>query len=441
MKITDTVTEGLKRGFTVVIPFADIESRHAAKLSERGRAPDPPRSQPGVAMAEVLEESVNEAAQQVVADRGLRLAAQPKVDVVTLPWHPDGHEQQDLEFKLEIELLPDVPIPELTTLTLTRLTAQPAADAIDNAMTAIAAHHRNLVLVEEARGAARGEMLRIDFTGRVEGTAFDGGAGTELTVEVDGPGFLPGFTEQLEGMAAGETREIRVMFPAGHGVAELAGKATAFAVTAKALYHPVPAALDDVLAGRLGFATLEELRDSVRRQMQRECDQMSRLRLKRKLMDSLLSAARFAVPATMVESEFEQIWQAVAADREDGRADEEDRGKDEAVLRVEYRAVAERRVRLGLLLAAIGQAEGVVIGADEMTGAMRAEAARYAGREDQLMEYFANNPAAAEGLRGPLFEEKVVDLIIGRVSIKEKAVTPEELAVGERAMPGPQAAP
>jgi len=435
--------EGFKRRFTVVVPLADIESRHAAKLSERGRTPGLPSSQPGaVAMAEVLDESVNAAAQQVVASRGLRLAAQPRVDVVTLPRRPDGQEQQrDLEFKLEIELLPAIPIPEFATLTLTKLMTQPSTDEIDTALTAIAAHHRAFVLVEEARGAAWGEMLSIDFTGRVDGTAFDGGAGTEFSVEVGGPGFFPGFTEQLEGMAAGETREIRVMFPAGHGVTELAGKAAAFAVTAKALYHPVPAALDDALAGRLGFATLEELRDSVRRQMQRECDQMSRLRLKRELMDSLSSAARFAVPATMVESEFEQIWQAVAADREDGRADEEDRGKDEAVLRVEYRAIAERRVRLGLLLAAIGQAEGVVIGADEMTGAMRAEAARYAGQEDQLMEYFANNPAAAEGLRGPLFEEKVVDFIIGRVSIKEKAVTPEELAVGERAMPGPQAAP
>jgi len=444
MKAIDTVAERLKRGFTVVVPLADIESRHAAKLSERGRrAPDPSGSQPGsAAMVEVLEESVNAAAQQLVADRGLRLAAQPKVDVVTLPRHPDGQEQQqDLEFRLEVELLPDIPIPKFATFALTRFTAQPTADAIDNALTAIAAHHRNLVLVEEARGAAHGETLRVDFTGRVDGTAFDGGAGTELSVEVGGPGFLPGFTEQLEGMAAGETREIQVMFPAAHGAKELAGKAATFEITAKALHRPVPAALDDALAGRLGFETLEGLRDRVRQQMQRECDQMSRLRLKRELLDLLASAARFAVPATMVESEFDQIWQAINADREDGRVDEEDRGKDEAVLRMEYRAIAERRVRLGLLLAEIGQAEGVVIGADEMTRAVRTEAARYPGKEDQVMAYFADNPQAAEGLRGACFEEKVVDFILGRASVGERAVTPEELASSERTMPGLQAAP
>lgn len=327
-------------------------------------------------------------------------------------------------------MLPAIPVPAFATFALTRFTAEPTAEAVAKALAEIAARHRGLVLVEEARGAARGETLRVSFTGRVDGTAFAGDAGMDVSAEVGGPGFMPGFTEQLEGMAAGETREIEVVFPADHGARELAGKAATFAVTAKVLQRPVPAALDDALARKLGFGTLGELRDTVRQQLRRECDQLSRLRLKRDLLDLLASAVQFAVPTAMVEREFDQIWQALDADRRDGVADAEDEGKDEAVLRLEYRAIAERRVRLGLLLAEIGRVEGVAIGADEMSQAMRAEAARYPGHEAQVMAYFANSPQAAECLSGPLFEDKVIDVILGLASVAEEAVTPEQLAAG-----------
>lgn len=430
LQIIDTFSEGLKRGFTVIVPLAEIEGRHAAKLSKIEAVARQGYST--IAMAEVLEESVNEAAQQIVADRGLRLAAQPKVDVITLPKRPDERleKEQNLKFKVEVELLPDISIPEFASFALTRFTAEPKAEAINNALIEIAARQSSLVLVEEARGAARGETLIADFTGRLGDTAFTGGAGTDVSIEIGGPGFIPGFTEQFEGMAAGETREIQVTFPEDYGSKDLAGKVATFEITAKILQRPVPAALDDALAAKLGFGTLDELRGHLGQQMAHECDQMSRMRLKHDLLDLLLSSARFAVPVTMVENEFQQIWQGIGADLRDGRLDAED--KEQAALRTDYRAIAERRVRLGLLLAEIGRAEGIKVGADEMTRAMLTEAARYQGHEDQLTDYFAKNPQATESLRGSLFEEKVVDFILKQVSIEEKAVTPEELAA-ERA--------
>jgi trigger factor len=445
MQVTETLSDGLKRGYTVVVPQADIEGRRSKRLAELGKTVNLPGFRPGkvpmpvvkqrygtAVTAEVLEESVNDATQRVLSDRGLRAATQPKVDVVSLD------ETKDLEFKVEVELMPEIAMPDFGAIEVTRLKAEPSAEAIDKALGEIATRNRDLVDVEEARPAVKGDVLTVDFVGKVEDIAFEGGTGTDMDVEVAGPGFIPGFTEQLEGATVGESRVINVTFPEEYGAKELAGKAATFDITVKKLKQPVVPAIDDELAKKLGFEAMDRVRELITQQIQREYDQMARLRIKRELLDALAAVASFPVPQGMLEAEFAQIWQRVEADRKQGQGDEEDKGKDDETLKTEYRGIAERRVRLGLLLAEIGRVNGITVAAEEMTRAMRAEAGRYPGQEAQVMEFFRKNPQAAENLRGPIFEEKVIDFVLELAKVSDKPATPEELIADPEA-PGQSA--
>jgi trigger factor len=435
MQVTETLTDGLRRGFSISLPAASVEEKRSAKLGEIGKTVRLPGFRPGkvppaiirqrygtAVMAEVLEESVNEATRQVLDDRGLRPAGQPKVDVTQVG------DAKDLEFTVEVELLPEIPMPDFKAIELTRLKAEVAPEEVERIMADLASRQEGREPVTEDRGARTGDTLTVDFVGKVDGTPFAGGTGSAMPVKLGGPGFIPGFAEGMEGMKAGESRTIDVTFPAEYHAAELAGKAATFDLTATALEQPVPAALDDALAGKLGFESLEDLRTAVREQAQRELDQVSRMRLKRELLDALAEAASFEVPPSMVDAEFKQIWDRVEADLKAGRADEEDKAKDEATLRADYRAIAERRVRLGLLLSEIGRSNGIQVQTDELTRAMRAEAMRYPGQEAAVMDFFRKNPQAADNLRGPIYEEKVVDFILELAKVEEKSVSPEALS-------------
>ncbi len=435
MQVTETLSEGLKRGYAVVVPMADVESKRTARLAEIGKTVRLPGFRPGkvpltvvrqrygsAINSEVLEESVNSATQQVLSDRGLRPATQPKVDVTS------PGDKQDLAFNVEVELLPEVPMPDFGAIALTRLRAEPTPESIDKALNEIASRQRELEPVTEDRGARTGDTLTVDYVGKVDGVEFPGGTGSAMPVELGGSGFIPGFSEGMEGMRPGEERQIQVMFPEEYGTKELAGKPATFDLKATALQQAKPLEIDDALAEKLGFENLEDLRKLIATQMQREYDQVSRMRIKRDLLDSLAKGADFMVPESMVEGEFASIWQRVENDLKEGKGDEEDKNKDEATLKAEYRAIAERRVRLGLLLSEIGRANGVQVGQDELLRAMRTEAGRYQGQEAQVMEFFRKNPQAADGLRGPIFEDKVVDFILDLAKVEDKTVTPEELA-------------
>jgi trigger factor len=442
MQVTETLSEGLKRGFTIVVPAADIEGKRAGRLTELSKTVKLPGFRPGkvpmgvvktrfgsAVMAEVLEESVNDATRQVLTDRGLRAATQPKVEVVKL------EEAQDLEFKVELELLPDIALPDFATIELTRMKAAPAEEKVGEALEQMATRAREMVDVAETRPAAKGEVLVCDFVGKLDGEPFQGGAANDMDIEVGGDGFIPGFTEQLEGMSPGESKTITVTFPAEYGAAELAGKEATFDITAKALKRPVLPAVDDELAKKFGFETLDEMKELIRGQIQREYDQVSRMRVKRQLLDALAAQASFPIPETMAQGEFDAIWQRLQQDRERGQIDEDDKAKDEDTLKAEYQAIADRRVRLGLLLAEIGRSKAIEVTPDEMMRAMRAEASRYPGQEQQIMELFRKNPNVAETLRGPIFEEKVVDFILELAKVTNQDVTAEEL------MREPEAAP
>jgi trigger factor len=439
MQVTETLADGLKRGYTVVVPAADIQTKQTARLTELGKTLRLPGFRPGkvplpvvrqrygsAVTAEVMEESVTEATRQVLSERGLRPAMQPKIDVVK----PDPGAKSpagDLEFNVELELLPEITVPDFSAISLTKLKAEVAPETVEKVLADVAQRNRTLEPVSEPRGAAKGEVLKVDYTGSVDGEAFPGGSATDADLEVAGGGFIPGFTEQLEGMQAGDTRTIDVTFPENYGTAALAGKAAKFEITAKALQLPVVPPVDDALAGKLGFENLDALRKAVAEQMQREYDQAGRLRLKRDLLDVLAKLVDFAIPESMAKFEFDQIWQRLEQERKAGTLEAADLNKDDDTLRAEYRGMANRRVRLGLLLSEVGRANGITVAPEELARAMREEAARYPGVEQQMMEMFRTNERMAEALQGPLLEDKVVDYILELASVAERSVTPEEL--------------
>ncbi|MBO1358622.1 trigger factor [Acetobacter sacchari] len=438
MQVTETLSEGLKRAFTVVVPSTELESKQAARLKEVGSTLRLPGFRPGkvplaivrqrygaAVKGEVLEQAVSDGVRDLLEERGLRPALQPKVDLVG---GADASATADLEFKVEMEVLPEIAEPDLSNLSLTRLKATPDAATVDKALNDIAKRQRQFETIEEERPATTGDVLTVDFVGKRDGVAFDGGTAQDVNVELGAEGFIPGFAEQMEGMKAGEERQITVTFPEDYSATELAGKEATFDITAKALKRPVDAAVDDELAKKIGFEGLDQVRELITKQVAEEYDQLSRLRIKRDLLDELAKKTDFPAPESMVEAEFAQIWARVEADRTAGELDDEDKDKDEDTLKADYRKIAERRVKLGLLLAEIGRSKNIVVTQDELARAIRAEALRYRGQEQAVFDFFTKNPQAAESLRGPIFENKVVDYLIELAKVEDKEVTPEELS-------------
>lgn len=438
MQVTETLSDGLKRGFTVTVPAAEIESKRTARLKEVGQSMKLPGFRPGkVPMSilqqrfgesvqgEILEQVVSDATRTLLDERGLRPAMQPKVDLVS---GSEPGSKEDLKFTVEFEVLPEITIPDLSDLSLVRLKSEVNAETVDKALTEIASRQREFEKVEEDRPAANGDVAVVDFVGKIDGTAFEGGSADDVSVELGGAGFIPGFAEQIEGMKVGDEKVITVTFPADYGAEHLAGKEASFDIKLKELRRPVEAKIDDELAKKLGFDGLEQVRELISKQVGQEYEQLSRLRLKRELLDKLAEKTDFEAPPGMVDAEFAQIWNRIEEDSKAGRLDEEDKDKDEDTLRADYRKIAERRVKLGLLLAEIGRVNNITVTQEEIVHAVRAEAARYPGQEQAVFEYFSKNPQAVDSLRGPIFENKVIDYIVELAKVEDKEVTPEELA-------------
>jgi len=373
-------------------------------------------------LAEIVEGAVNDASDQLLADRGLRPAVQPKLEV-TKPG-----QNSDLEFTLELEILPEITIPSFDDITLPKPVAAVSDEAIDQALEKLSIQRQSFAPVEEPRPAEAGEQLTVDFIGRIDGVAFQGGTATDVAVTVAGDGFIPGFAEQMVGLSAGETRTISVNFPEDYGSKELAGKQAEFEITAKALAVAQIPAIDDDFAKAVGRESLEDLRTQISERIGREYEQMTRMKLKRSLLDALAERAQFATPASLVDAEFAEIWRQVEQEKAAGRADPEDEAKDEETLKTEYRAIADRRVRLGLLVAEIGRANGITVTDQDLQRAMFNEAMKYRDQVMQVLEFFKKNPRELERFRGPIFEDKVVDYLLEQVKLEETSVTPEELA-------------
>ncbi|OYV39536.1 MAG: trigger factor [Acidocella sp. 20-61-6] len=435
MQVTETLSDGLKRGFTVVVPEPELAVKREKRLAELGRTMQVPGFRPGkvpmslvrkryggAVAAEVAEGAINEASDRLISERNLRPAMQPKLEVTK------HGENSDLEFTMEMEILPDITMPGLGDIVLQKPVASVTEAAVAEALAKLAESRKVFEPVEEPRPAAKGEQLTVDFIGRIDDVAFAGGSAEDVAITIAGEGFIPGFSEQMEGMAPGETRTINVDFPADYGAKDLAGKAAQFEITAKSLAVPKIAVVDDEFAKTLGVDSLEALQKTVSEQIDREYQQMTRLKLKRALLDALSERAHFDAPQGLVEAEFSEIWRQVEAEKEAGRADPEDAEKDDETLRAEYRAIADRRVRLGLLVAEIGRANNIAVSDQDLQRAMFAEAMKYRDQAMQVVEFFKKNPREMERFRGPIFEDKVVDYLLGSLTLEEVSVTPEELA-------------
>jgi trigger factor len=443
MQITETNTEGLKREFKVVIPAADIEQRVTSRLSEIGRSVRLPGFRPGkvpmtvlrkrygsAVMGEVLERAVNDTSGEALRDQNLRPALQPKVEITAF------NEGTDLEFKLAVEVLPEIQPMDFAELKLERLRPELPEEEVQAALERVAKQQRKSETVERAAGT--GDVVVIDFQGSVDGKEFSGGRAEGYSLELGTNSFIPGFEDQMVGAKAGETRTVSVAFPEDYGASELAGKPASFVVKVKEIRALQPQPLDDSLAQAVGLEKLDELRQSVSEQIERNYEDLARQRLKRTLLDRLAERHEFAVPEGMVEIEFTAIWRQFEQERARqktaapaGSEAEAEEPINEEELKVEYRAIAERRVRLGLLLAEVGRNHNITVTPDEINRALTERARQFPGQERRVIEYYRNHPEAIDQIRAPMFEDKVIDFILERAEVTERRVPVAELLKDE----------
>ena len=431
MQITKITTEGLKREFKMVIPAADIEQRMTSRLTEIGRTVRLPGFRPGkvpmtvlrkrygsAVMSEVLERALNDTSGEALREQNLRPALQPKVEIVAF------NEGTDLEFKLAVEVLPEIQPMDFAELKLERLRPEVPEDEVQAALERVARQQRKSEVVE--RAAETGDIVVIDFKGSIDGQEFPGGSAEGYSLELGTNSFIPGFEDQVVGAKAGETRTVSVTFPAGYGAADLAGKPASFEVKVREVRALQPQPLDDSLAQAVGMEKLDELRQSLSEQIERNYKDLARQRLKRTLLDRLAERHEFAVPQGMVEIEFGAIWRQFEQEKTAGTAEPEEL-TNEAELKAEYRAIAERRVRLGLLLAEVGRNHNISVTPDEINRALATQAQRFPGQERRVIDYYRNQPEAIDQLRAPMFEDKVVDFILDRAQVSERRVPAGEL--------------
>jgi trigger factor len=434
MQTVETLNEGLKRAFKITIPAKDINARVDKELktvAPRIRMPGfrpgkvPPnlvRKMHGAALEqEALNNAIQEGVQQLMADQRIRPAMQPSV---ALEDHAPG---KDAVVNVEVETLPEIPTPKIENLKLERLTVEASDEMVDEQVTRLAAGQKSFDPAPASYAARMGDLVIMDFEGKVDGELFEGGKGEGMSVELGSGRLIPGFEDQLVGAKANEQRTLNVTFPEDYNVDYLKGRPATFDVTVNEVQKPREAQADDEFAKSLGLESMEQLRGLLKGQVEQELNGLTRTHMKRKLLDQLAAAHDFPVPPSMVEAEFQQIWQQLeheASHEADPAAALAEMEKE----RDEYHAIAERRVRLGLLLSEIGQANGVDISSQEMNALIAQAAQQYRPADrDKFIQYVRNEPMAAAQLRAPLFEDKVVDLLFSRAEITDRTVSRAEL--------------
>ncbi len=434
MQIVETTNEGLKRAYTVTIPATEISARIEGEVKRIAPTMKMPGFRPGKVPAnlvkkmhgpalhqEALQTSIKEAMDKLVADNALRPAMQPDVSL------GEGYEEgKDAELSVSLEVLPKIEAPAIDGLKLEKLTVPVADEAVDEQVQKFAEQQKSYDAAE-GRAAEDGDQVICDFVGKLNGEEFEGGKAEQQAIVIGSGRLIPGFEEQLIGAKAGEERTITVTFPEDYPAANLKGQEATFDITVHEVKVPAETKIDDEFAKQLGLEGLDQLKGLLRGQLESETEGLTRTQMKRQLLDQLAAGHDFAVPPTMVEAEFEQIWQQLQQEA----AREED--PEAAIAEIEaekedYRKIAERRVRLGLLLSEIGQSNGVEVSAQEMQMLLQQAAQQYRPEDRQrFVEYVRQDPMAAAQLRAPLYEDKVVDFLIEKADVTEREVTREEL--------------
>ncbi|KAA5607199.1 trigger factor [Roseospira marina] len=434
MQVTETHSEALKREFKVVVPADSLNEKTESRLEEVGSQVRIPGFRPGKVpmsllkkrfgghvMGEVLEQAAQDAVQTVIKDNELRPALQPKVEISE--YEPEG----DLSLTIAVELLPEMETPDFSALSIEREVAEVSEEEVDTALERLANSRRGSEPVEEARPAQSGDIVVIDFVGKKDGEPFPGGTAEDYSLELGSNTFIPGFEDALIGITVGEQKEVALTFPEDYGAEDLAGQAVTFDVTVKELRQPSAMPLDDEMAKTFGRETLDELKQAIRDQIAQEYQRASREKTKRRLLDQLAEQFQQEVPQGLVDVEFDGIWKQLEQARENDQLDDEDKAKSDDDLRAEYRAIAERRVRLGLLLAKVGEDNNVTVTQDDMNQALAEQVRSFPGQEQAVLNYYRQNPDAMEELRPPIFENKVVDYILELAQVTERTVSAEEL--------------
>jgi trigger factor len=434
MQVTETKNEGLSREYSIVIPAADIEDRVLSKLAEIGQQVTIPGFRKGKVptkllrqrygqsvLGDVIQDAVVESSSQAITDQSLTPATQPKIDVTKF------EDAEDLEYTMAVEVMPEITAVDFKTLKLERLTCDISDEEIEKSMANIASEMVRSEPIKRARKARKDDIVVINFVGSIDGEEFEGGKAEDFQLTLGSERFIPGFEDQLIGAKSEEHVTVNVSFPEDYAAENLKGKDAVFEVDIKEIRERVETPIDDELAKSLGLESLDQLKDGTRQQLEQNYTMFSRNRLKRVLLDQLDESHDFEIPPGMVETEVESIWEQFEQARSEERLDDEDKDKSEEELREEYRKIASRRVRLGLLLAEVGRTNNIEVSAEEVNQAMLQEVRKYPGQERQVMEHFQQNQQAMAGLRAPIFEDKVIDFILEMAEVTDRSVTPEEL--------------
>lgn len=443
MQVTETLNEGLKRKLSVTIPAADLNTRLDAKLQELKGQANIKGFRPGKvptahlkkvygrsAMSEVMTDAINSTVSETLDERKERAAAQPKVDLpqdqTVINDVLDG--KSDLAFEVEYEVLPPVALMDFNGIKISKPVIEVTDEEVDAEVKRVFNQNRGFTNKGDEGVVENGDYLGLSFVGKIDGEAFEGGTSDHAHLTVGSGEFIPGFEEQLIGAKKGETRDVKVTFPADYQNKELAGKDATFEVNVLHVDGPNAGELDDDFAKRLGLEDVAALRKAVREQMENALASMGRQHMKRQVLDALDEGHKFDVPAQLVEAEFNTIWQRVEHEIQSHGRSFEDEGTTEEEAREQYRRIAERRVRLGLVVAEIGNTTDVQVTDEEHQQALIAEVRRFQGQEQQVYDYYRKNPTALASLRAPIFENKVVDHIISLGEVTDQPMSRDELA-------------
>ncbi|MCO5129617.1 MAG: trigger factor [Xanthobacteraceae bacterium] len=442
MQVNETVADGLKREFQVSIPAADIGAKADAQLADLKGKVRINGFRPGKVptahlkklygrsvMAETVEKTIQETNSQIFTERGFKLATEPKV---TLPTEAKAVEEilngnADLTYTVAIEVVPAIQLADFKTFSVEKPVAEVADADVDEAIKRIADQNRDYADKGEGAKAETGDRVTVSFKGTIDGTAFEGGTGEGIPVAIGSNTFIPGFEDQLIGIAKDETRTLKVPFPKNYANAELAGKDAEFETTATLIEAPKDKAIDDEFAKALGMESLDKLKEAVRERLTAEYAAVSRQKVKRTLLDRLDEAHKFEAPPSLVDEEFNLMWNSIKAEMESAGKTFADENTTEEAANAEYRKIADRRVRLGLVLSEIGEKNKISVTDDEVSRAVIERARQMPGREKEVWDYYRNNPSALAQLRAPIYEDKVVDFLLELASVAEKKVSRDEL--------------
>jgi len=435
MQVTETSAEGLHREFTVKVPADDIENKLVSRLGEIGTTATIPGFRPGkvpVAIlrkrygealrGEVLDKTINESWQQTLNDKELRPASEPKIEIVTF------EEGADLEYKVNVELMPVIELIDFSTIELDRKIVKVSEDEIDKTLQRLSESQKSFEAISGNRASKKGDQVVIDFKGTVDGEEFAGGSMTDFELELGASGFLPGFEEEILGIKANDNKEVKVKMPDDHPNEALKGKELVFDVTVKEIREAKPVSIGDELAKANGMENLDALKDAIGEQLENEYNQLSRAHLKRGLLDKLSDAHNFELPEGILTGEVDAIWEQVMDAKKKDALEEDDKELTEEKLKERYREIASRRVRLGLVVSEVGQSNNITVTQDDLNKAMRSEAARLPGQEARVLEYYQKNPEAMQQLQAPIYEDKVVDFILELATVTDIETTIENLS-------------